>query len=407
MTDKLHVFLSYKKHGGVTPEYALRIFERLQNADPPLEVFIDVKRIETADEWEKVIYAKIHASDVLILLLEPETANSEWVQREVDFARGAGVEVLPLRVADEGVDLTAAVQKLAMNSIQYSKYFRETEADYQELIGNIKRLALVTRDTQRNLFRSRENHWYSLPVQFQFKQQTFRLRNGLHPDFRLHLTVGNVLMLQPDTIDVIVNSENDYLQMARFFEIHTLSARLRVAGAHRVKGELIEDTIQYDLDQIPVRRPVPLQQVIVTRAGHPNGELRKKKGIKFIFHAITVQYMIGGERPVKALDGELPTFETIKNCLEAVDETNQNIALKQAAGVPDNFLITSMALPLFGTGIGGSTIKSVAPAMAKGLALALEEVGPFTLQNLHLLVYSAHEVEPVRAALAERFESVS
>src|SRR5262245_55549030 len=99
MPAKLHVFISYKKHDGETPAYATNIAETLRDKYG-FEVFIDVQRIQTADEWEKKIYNEIHKADVLILLLEPETANSEWVQREVDFARGSCVVVLPLLMVD-------------------------------------------------------------------------------------------------------------------------------------------------------------------------------------------------------------------------------------------------------------------------------------------------------------------
>jgi hypothetical protein len=77
------VFISYKKKNQQTPPLARSLKQTLEDSYG-YQVFLDIDRIPTAAEWAKHIYTNIHRSDVLIVLLEPETANSEWIQREVD-----------------------------------------------------------------------------------------------------------------------------------------------------------------------------------------------------------------------------------------------------------------------------------------------------------------------------------
>lgn len=139
----IQVFVSYKKKKErEAPQLALDIATKLEE-DYHYKVFIDQKRLKPGKEWEKEIYDNIHKSDVLIVLLEAETAKSDWVQREVDVARGAHVSILPLQIADE-IDFKDAVDRLALDNIQYFRAFDGTEEQYEQLITDIERLSKDT-----------------------------------------------------------------------------------------------------------------------------------------------------------------------------------------------------------------------------------------------------------------------
>ncbi len=406
MPNNIQVFISYRKHEHQTPAYALNIAERLKTGYG-FDVFIDSLRLNTADEWERKIYDEIHKSDVLILLLEPETESSDWVQREVDFARGADVRIVPLLMVDRNtVDIVRAIEKLALSSVQHSKQFQQRAEDYEQLAATIRRLALDTRDAQKRRYRQREDHWYTLPISFQFKKHTYQMKDGTHPDLRIHLTVGNILDMQPGSLDVIVNSENDFLQMARFYEVHTLSSRLRNEGAYFEDGRLIEDTVQNDLNTVGGQRPVQLCQVYTTKAGHAKGILRGALKVKFLLHAVTVSFNIGSmESPVSAIKNETQIQNTIKNCILRVGDLNQNEALRHSID-PTFDAVRRVGLPLFGTGSGGQGIKEVAALMVKGLFRTLQSVGPATIEHLHVLVYSINEVEYVQQEMEQYFTRI-
>jgi O-acetyl-ADP-ribose deacetylase (regulator of RNase III) len=409
MTDKLHVFISYKKlPGSITPPYAMNIATRLAK-DYGFSVFIDIEKMQTGDVWAQRIYDEIHMADVLVLLLEPNTATSEWVQREVDFARGANVSIVPLLMVDRGeVDINEAIKRLALATIQHSPHFREQAEDYERLAKDIRRLAIDTRLAQRRQHRQREQHWFSLPTEaLRYKARVYQMHDGRLPALQICLTVGNVLDMQPGSIDVIVNSENDFLQMARFYEANTLSARLRLAGAlFDDDGRMVEDTVQQDLIADGKVLPVPLRQVIIKRAGHERGALRAEHQIKLILHAITVQYDIGDMmQPVKTFASESAFQEVIERCLRAINTVNGDKALRESVD-PRFDEVRTVALPMFGAGMGGRSIKEIAPAMIKGLHKALSKLGAYSLRELHLLVYNPHDVGPVQEALDATFEQV-
>jgi len=95
---------------------------------------------------------------VLIVLLQKETADSEWVQREVDVARGAQVSILPLQVDDE-VDIADTVKKLALGTIQHFPRFSGSDSQYKKLVKNIQTLTERTRRRQKTRINQLEAQW--------------------------------------------------------------------------------------------------------------------------------------------------------------------------------------------------------------------------------------------------------
>ena len=127
-----------------------------QTLDAHFDVFIDVNNLEVGKRWADEIYRNIHESDVLIVVIERDTAESEWVQREVDVARGANVSILPLRVGDEA-DTDNAVSKLALYEFQHFMDFDvAADADIERLLRDIARLSKQTRKPSARMARTVE-----------------------------------------------------------------------------------------------------------------------------------------------------------------------------------------------------------------------------------------------------------
>ena len=134
----------------------------------------------------------------------------------------------------------------------------------------------------------------------------------------------------PRTIDVYVNSENNYMQMARIFESKTVSSLLRFYGSKLDEaGRIEEDTIQDELNQIireeGIRtRPVMPGMVIVTSAGHASSYLRKRLKARYIFHTATV--VVEGDGIDKKLQCRLSSSEIqqcVRKTLEKVAEVDE------------------------------------------------------------------------------------
>ena len=416
MIDKIKVFISYKKDADHhTPAFVRAIAAALMAAG--LDVFLDDLEydapsgsgIQWGARWADTIYTEIRSADVFLLLLQAAAASSEWVQREVDVARGAQVSILPLLIDDlDEAGISAAQDKLALSEIQRSKPFRgvdKDDRDYVMLLSHIRRLALETQDQQKGHYRERENHWYALPRKdFDLGYRTYRLPGPRFNRLRICLAVGNVLDAPSGSIDVIVNSENDFLHMARFFEVSTLSARLRRAGSYIEEGGIVvDDTVQRELDEYVAdhggRRPLPTRSVVVRSAGHEKGVLRARKKVKYLFHAVTVRLNIGSlDHPVHPLDNQEEFRDTISRIFEKINELN---SAHEAAGTAP---LRSVAIPIFGTGSGGNSVSAAARKMVSGLYDALRELDSISFDCVYLLVYSDGEVQPVEKQMDSLFE---
>ena len=134
----------------------------------------------------------------------------------------------------------------------------------------------------------------------------------------------------PRTIDVYVNSENNYMQMARIFESKTVSSLLRFYGSKLDEaGRIDEDTIQDELNQIIRKegirtRPVMPGIVIATSAGHASSYLRKRLKARYIFHTATV--IVEGDGIDKKLQCRLSSSEIqqcVRKTLEKVAEVDK------------------------------------------------------------------------------------
>ena len=64
------------------------------------DVWLDDRKVRGGEEWRKAIDDGISASDVLLVVLTPESCESQYVTYEWAFALGKGTKVIPLLVED-------------------------------------------------------------------------------------------------------------------------------------------------------------------------------------------------------------------------------------------------------------------------------------------------------------------
>ena len=391
------IFISYKKES-LSKRESRALRDQLMRDG--FDVFRDEETMGGGIDWQQTIYENVRTSDVLIVLLEPETAKSEWVQREVDIARGAGVSILPLRLGYAtftDADIKTVQEKLVITQTNYvtfvsQNYAHENLSDAeqatiahanQRLVEDIRRLADETRVRQRQwanriLIRHTQHPADSNPNYWRY----------IHPnkrgdDVAIVLATGD--MTELGQVDVIVNSENDYMQMARFFESHTLSSTLRRAGAYDKHWRFLDDTIQKELDQqvklqygVP---PIPLAQVLVTRAGHPDSQL-VRQGIRYIFHASTNRVNTA-QHPFTIDPIRNDTIRIcVKNCLNKIIEADKTIQ--------------TIAFPILGTGANGLTISEVVGYMMRGMLQFIRADDQTNLNTIFLCVYSQSDIQDVQ-----------
>jgi O-acetyl-ADP-ribose deacetylase (regulator of RNase III) len=412
------VFISYRN-----VPLSQRVGESIANHlhhEYGFEVFIDTQKLRDlgGEQWAEAIYENVRSSDVLIVLLEPGTSESNWVQREIDVARGALVAVIPIVIVPDAEirpHIGQIQHDLAISSLQYL-LFDPDNPNYPALQRSIQRRVKETRDDQTQWQRDLADRRRVKPAE---RNDPFYAVYRLHeaPDLcRVCLAAGDMTRLP--NIDVLVNTENNYMFMARTHENLTLSAALRREGSWIEDGRILDDAVQRQLDQAIANtrfrsRPVELEQVIITPAGHPEGQL-VRNGARYIFHAATVRVHPTLTEPIYT---EHSIQRVVYNCLNAfrdVDRkqgvisppgTEEHQTQQQAAATYADHRLTSIAFPTFGTGRGGRPVIDVLPNMIHAFRSYLLEQRTFFTQRpdycLHLVLLSQPDLDDAQSLFAD------
>jgi O-acetyl-ADP-ribose deacetylase (regulator of RNase III) len=418
--DNLHVFISHRSDDLSTRE-ADDLRKRL--VAEGIKVFLDIRQLEGGDQWDERLYEEVRSSDVLIIILNEDDSN--WVRREVDLARGANISILPVRISPSIVNIEMLLRNLDLNTTQYTNYVslaeyiarinadethstevkvslregapQKVESIYQELIQNIYKRANQTRDKQRK---------WALKLRNNRKRKKFRPAKSSYvkfqikdTDYEIHIATGDIIDLK--NIDVIVNSENTYMQMARRLDNNTLSSNLRHYGSEFDEfNNLLSDSVQDDLNRIiKTNRPVQIGAVFSTIGGHPNSRIVKRTNLKYIIHAATTQVNITRDNHY-GFEGmgadDIP--QLTKACLIEFDKLNQ-YEVNQ-----DNPLV-NIFFPVFNAGEVGVPISDILDHMIEGMMDYINDQPTTHLKHIHILAYTQNELNIIQAIL-ENHESL-
>jgi hypothetical protein len=219
-------------------------------------------------------------------------------------------------------------------------------------------------------------------------------------------------------IDVIVNSENDYMQMARFFESHAVSSMLRRHGASVKDGRYL-DTIQQELDwQLRERgRPVQASEVFATSAGGPDSTLAKVNKARVILHVAAVQAVDAESRviPYKHPQQIESSVRAVLSSMAALNRAHCVISPPGSAQRADQERLAaagrgelkSVIFPLLGTGHGGAPTSEVIGPMIEGiLGFISEDENEYLtqiLQDIYISAYTKDDFDIVISVLGQRF----
>lgn len=422
IVSNITVFIS---HRNVQPsnDEAKRLQKRL-NDERGYDCFFDKESLKGGDNWKAKIHSSIRDSDVLILMIQKDS-ESDWVRREVDIARGANVNILPIVLAEPNEDIAPVQAKLDLGDIQYMQYTDSVADDnpqiFNDLVERIEILSKLTRDNQKTWLKNLEQRRKVKKADDKEVHRTYPV-NGT--DFKIHISTGDITKLKG--IEVLVNSENDYMQMARIYERATLSSALRREGSYITKGRIREDTVQDELDeQIKYSddycgRPIVMGQVIPTTAGHPDSTLRLN-GARYIFHAaiVRVDAITRNENlvPIETDDG---LRRAVHNCLSLISEVDSQNGIilpekssnyerhkQEAEGYQK---IKSIIFPIFGAGHAGRSAFDVIRPMGmafKSFALANKDNKELKLSDIYLCVFSETELAFAEKTFEEIFNDES
>lgn len=390
------------------------------------DVWMDTSGLEPGKEWNKQILDEVTSRDILLLLIANETIESNWVRREVDIAKGARVTIIPVLIRND-FKIKEALETFDLAYVQYVKLLTGSKDEYSALEAAIMKSKDDTRNAQQEWIRQLKEGQKRHPAPAAMHYATYMLSSSDNPPdsgsylslCRVHIAAGN--MFEHKGIHVYVNTENDYMQMARVFEeTKTISAFIRYYGSQLDEAErVLEDTIQDEIDEHiskykhPERgsaigtRPVGIGTVIATSAGLPGSHLRVVNRARYVFHTAAVS-VIGDsvEKTLECTLMEAGIKRCVRKTLLKIKEVNKAKGVispeksKQRKEQEENKEkyedIHSIILPIFGAGHGGRPSREIIPALVKGVKEVLidqRDDPEFTLTDIYLAAYFQEDVK--------------
>jgi O-acetyl-ADP-ribose deacetylase (regulator of RNase III) len=343
------------------------------------------------------------------------------VAREIDFAKGARVTVLPVQIR-AGYDIKPVMERFDLTTVQYLRILNGTEDELKTIVKALEELQGRTAESQKRWLEDLNRERAATPYKDNHaSNKEFAIYCVENPACQVCIAAGD--MFEMPGIDVYVNSENAYMQMARIFESKAVSSLLRFHGSKLDEaGRIDEDTIQDELNQIiregKIRTlPVETGVVIATSAGHVSSTLRKRLKARYIFHTATV--VVEGDGIDKKLQCRL-LDSGIQHCVRKTLEKIAEVDDKQGIVSPKGAErwqeqdqtavlykpIKSIILPIFGTGHGGRPVHEVLPAIIRGIKEFLLDVAQdeqkkkaFHLERIYITAYLDEDVKYVKETL--------
>lgn len=384
------LFISYKT-GDLNDREGQILYDELIKTHGEENIFFAPVSIKGGVTWNDEIYNFISSCDVLILLVTSD-ATSPWVQREVAFAMGCRVSILPVVIYAKDVDIAGSVmQTLELGTTQFVKAFGSDKPSrrYADLLDAIPSLVVKTRAKQEEWVKNLRDITWKRQDDANLLLQPYKPTKLVYATYyysphpisthpcKVNITAGNITQIK--NVDIIVNSENVYMQMERVFAKESVSKRIRVDGA-KTRGFYIEDdSIQNEINEF-IREnyhgitPVPQGAVIYTRAGDANSKLRQR-GIRYIFHVAIQNATLDASYPIAS---DKIVRDSIENCLLRVDELQD---------------IQSIIFPILGSGNAGLDFNVSAKAILETIKEYLENSPNTTLQNIYLSAFTNGQVK--------------
>jgi hypothetical protein len=329
---------------------------------------LDFERVDRADEITKPgpihrdMISRISDSDVCIVDVTTLNPNV-FYELGVRHALCSGITVLIKR---KGLKLPFNIG--GIRAIEYSMESEQALADSKQAIADSVRSSLQeeTVESDSLVFTVLPGLRVSLPKHnLVAPAEPIKYPVRKHPDRYVGVIGGDIRHVK--NIPVWVNSENTYMQMARFFD-KSVSSTIRYLGAKKNGSHVTIDLIANDLArQVRRRGHVYAGEAIKTTAG----ELKRRNGVKFLVHVAAVQGTLGeGYSPVPRIE------RCVENALALLEEERE---LRPRA---------SVLFPLLGTGTATGKVEELAPRLLKEAVAYLERVDETVIEAIYFSAYT-------------------
>ena len=128
-------FMSYASKDALFADLA-----RMKLKEAGVQVWIDHGALRAGEEWRRAIDEGISSSDVLLVMITPQSCESPYVTFEWAFALGKGIKVIPLLLEDADIHPRLAV-------LQYLDFRNHRTGPWEELIQEIVKHTAASKGT--------------------------------------------------------------------------------------------------------------------------------------------------------------------------------------------------------------------------------------------------------------------
>ena len=215
------------------------------------------------------------------------------------------------------------------------------------------------------------------------------------PGVKIGLIPGNIADVKG--VDAWVNSENDWLTMARTID-RSISAHIRYLSSRRnAEGVPQNDPMQQALRPNAYGRIKPMKLGSIRITG--SGALRRSHGVKRILHVVSVKAKPLGSASLKEEPGRY-----VSDVMRAAEQYNRSFFR-----IFGGSKLRSMVLPMFGTGMAGEDPDAMADMLVDGLLRGLAAISGSghqpELQRVQIVAYSTQQYLPMRRAFEKRIST--
>lgn len=129
------IFISYSSHDR---DFALRLADDLERL---YTIWIDREGISGGLEWEEAIQAGVEGCTVFVVIVTPDSNDSDWVARETIYAEQLGKDRIPV--------LLAGALPFRLLNLHYVDFMAGYEGGYQDLLTALSKL-ITPQDQQQH-----------------------------------------------------------------------------------------------------------------------------------------------------------------------------------------------------------------------------------------------------------------
>lgn len=122
-------FISYSRRN---TNFAERLARDLNDAG--VEVWIDFRQIHAGERWKDEIRRGVERSEVIVIVLSPDSVVSEWVQFEINYGREKNKVLLPIMAVDCYAELRASESLAWLLDVHFIMFEARYEQGFPELL---------------------------------------------------------------------------------------------------------------------------------------------------------------------------------------------------------------------------------------------------------------------------------